>query len=145
MSETAEKDGHPRTAVPTFDTRPPVGQLRLLSPASQWQMNDIYGNDAIVRRTLGDCEVKVSAADAENFGLSDGDLVDLFNETGQLECVLAVSNEVPPGVALSYKGRWPKLEGGFNVNGLNPGQVTDMGDSTSVHGVHVQIRRRGQG
>ena len=145
VSETAEKDGHPRTAVPTFDTRPPVGQLRLLSPASQWQMNDSYGNDAIVRRTLGDCEVKVSAADAENFGLSDGDLVDLFNETGQLECVLAVSNEVPPGVALSYKGRWPKLEGGFNVNGLNPGQVTDMGDSTSVHGVHVQIRRRGQG
>lgn len=141
-STVAENDGHPRTPVPTFDPRPPVGQFRLLSPASEWQLNDSYGNDSIIRRTLGATEVLVSRADAQDFGLVDGEVVELINELGRLECVLGVSDAVPCGVALSYKGRWPKLEGAFNVNGLNPGQMSDMGESSSVHGVHVQICRK---
>ena len=140
-SERAEKDGHSRTPTLSFDARPPKGEFRLLSPASQWQMNDSYGNDAIVRRTLGECEVKVCPTDASSLGIADGDAVELFNQTGQLRCVTVVSDEVPPGIALSYKGRWPKLEGALNVNGLNPGKATDMGESSSVHGVQVQIRR----
>jgi hypothetical protein len=45
-----------------------------------------------------------------------------------------------PGVALSYKGRWPKHERTYaNVNVLNPGTKTDMGESTSVHGVEVTV------
>ena len=141
VSERAEKDGHPRTPVPSFDARPPSGEFRLLSPASQWQMNDSYGNDAIVRRTLGECEVKVCPTDARSLGIAAGDVVELFNHTGQLRCVTVISDEVSPGVALSYKGRWPKLDGALNVNGLNPGQATDMGESSSVHAVQVQIRR----
>ena len=141
-SEPAEKDGHPRTPQPAYDPRPPPGELRLLSPAGRWQMNDSYGNDAIVRRTLGACQVTISPADAKLLRLADGDEVELWNQTGRLECVVGVSDQVPPGVALSYKGRWPKLEGALNVNGLNPGQSTDMGESSSVHGVHVQVRRR---
>ena len=37
-------------------------------------------------------------------------------------------------------GHWPKYEDTHaNVNVLNPGTKTDMGESTSVHGVEVTV------
>jgi hypothetical protein len=54
--------------------------------------------------------------------------------------VVAVSNRVPPGVASSPKGRWPKLERNrANVNFVNAGLVADMGGSTAVHGTEVEL------
>ncbi len=51
-----------------------------------------------------------------------------------------LSEEIRPGVALAHKGRWPKRERGrANVNVLNPGNKTDMGESTAVHGVEVVV------
>jgi len=39
------------------------------------------------------------------------------------------------------KGRWPKQEAGSaNVNTLNPGVKTDMGESSAVHGVEVTVQ-----
>ena len=141
-SSMAENDGYPRTPLPTYDARPAQGQFRLLSPANQWQLNNSYGNDPIIRRTLGPSEVKIRAVDASALELEDGECVELLNELGTLECVLRISDMVPCGVALSYKGRWPKLDGALNVNQLNSGQMTDMGQSSSAHGVHVEIRRK---
>jgi hypothetical protein len=43
-------------------------------------------------------------------------------------------------VALSPKGRWPKREAAqANVNMLNPGQKSDMGENTYVHGIEVTV------
>ena len=40
----------------------------------------------------------------------------------------------------SHKGRWPKREAArANVNVLNPGHKTDMGESTCVHGVEIVV------
>jgi anaerobic selenocysteine-containing dehydrogenase len=68
----------------------------------------------------------------------------LRNQTGSLELEVRISDEVPRGVALSPKGRWPKLEPTrANVNALNPGVASDMGASTTVHGVEVSVERAG--
>jgi hypothetical protein len=51
-----------------------------------------------------------------------------------------LSEDVPRGVAFSPKGRWPRLEAqGANVNVLNPGIPSDMGASTTVHGIEVSV------
>ena len=52
---------------------------------------------------------------------------------------------VPAGVALSPKGRWPRRAGKqrANVNTLNPGLKSDMGESSAVHGVEVEIAALG--
>ena len=43
-------------------------------------------------------------------------------------------------MVLSYKGRWPKREAAQgNVNFLNSGEKTDMGENTCVHGVEVTL------
>jgi len=144
-SAQAEKDGFSRVPEPTVDAPPASGQLRLLTPASPWLMNDSYANDARIQKQLGEATVTLHPDDAGARGLKPGDRVRLKNQTGALDLVLAVDAIVPKGVALSPKGRWPKLEGGprVNVNALNPGHKSDMGESTCVHSVEVVIERIG--
>jgi hypothetical protein len=53
-----------------------------------------------------------------------------------------LSEDLPSGVIYSPKGRWPRREPAVaNVNVLNPGDESDMGHSTAVHGVEVTVRR----
>ena len=138
-SARAAEDGHPRLPQPHAAARPPKGELRLLSPASEWQMNDSYGNDPNIRRRLGEPRVHLNPQDARALGLRDGDAALLSNSTGELELRVAISDVVAPGVALAHKGRWPKLDAGANVNVLNPGTPSDMGESSSVHGTTVRV------
>ena len=140
-SAAAEADGHPRVPQPLYDPRPQGGLLRLLSPASKWLMNDSYGNEPKVREQLDAVQVTIHPEDAERIGVGDGDRVELSNELGGLLMTAEVSDSVPRGVVLSHKGRWLKHEAqGGNVNLLNPGQRSDMGDSSAVHGVEVMAR-----
>jgi hypothetical protein len=56
--------------------------------------------------------------------------------------LVRLSEDVPPGVALSHKGRWPKGErAGANVSTLNPGRKADMGENSGVHSVEVTVTR----
>jgi anaerobic selenocysteine-containing dehydrogenase len=139
-SDRAEADGHPRVPQPSVDLRPADGLLRLLTPASEWLMNDSYGNDENVQRKLGEPCVYVCAEDAKSLGLEEGHAAIVSSDTGQIELQVAISDVVVPGVALAHKGRWPKLgSAGANVNVLNAGEPTDMGESTAVHGTRVRI------
>ena len=72
--------------------------------------------------------------------MTEGSPVALFNDVGRLLLNVTISKAVPMGVALVHKGRWPKLEAsGCNVNTLNPGQKTDLAESSAVHSVEVQL------
>jgi anaerobic selenocysteine-containing dehydrogenase len=140
--DRAEADGHPRTPLPLADARPAGGRLRLLSPATSWLLNDTFGNDPKIVHRIGEAVVVLHADDAAKRGLAAGDRAVLENGEGRLELAVEVSDAVPSGVALTHKGRWPSREpGGVNVNVLHPGEKADMGQSTAVHGVEVEIRR----
>ena len=103
-------------------------------------MNDSYANDEKIAEQLGPATVALHPDDAAERGLAAGDAVRLSNDVGSLALTLEVSDIVPRGAALSHKGRWPKREGaGVNVNALNPGIKTDMGESTCVHSVEVEV------
>jgi anaerobic selenocysteine-containing dehydrogenase len=139
-SAAAEADGLPRLPQPWADARPTAGRLRLLTPASPWLMNDSFANDGKISRRIGAAGVTLHPRDAAERGLADGDTVRMWNETGSLELAVSVSDIVPAGVAYSPKGRWPKREPqAFNVNVLNDGRKTDIGESTAVHGVEVTV------
>lgn len=142
-SAKAAADGHPRVPQPSFDAPPTQGRLRLLSPADVWLMNDSYANEPKIAERLGpDPVVTLNPGDASRAGLADGDWAELVNETGRLALRVRVADIVPEGAALTPKGRWPKRERQrSNVNVLNPGHKSDMGESTCVHGVEVAVRR----
>jgi anaerobic selenocysteine-containing dehydrogenase len=139
-SDSAQADGHPRVPEPHADPRPDAGMLRLLSPASPWLMNDSFANDAKLTWRLGGATVKMHPLDAADRGLAAGDVVQLESPTGRLTLTVELSEELPRGVIYSPKGRWPKREpGAANINFLNPGIESDMGHSTTVHGVEVSV------
>ena len=141
-SARAEADGHPRTAQPHADPRPAGGRLRLLTPASPWLLNHSFANEPRLARRLGPLAIALHPADAAERGLAAGDRVLARSPAGELELTAALSEDLPRGVAFSPKGRWPKLEGGrANVNALNPGTASDMGASTTVHGVEITLTR----
>ena len=143
-SDRAAKDGHPRTPLPLVDPRPQGGKLRLLSPATPWLMNSSYSNDPTIAKKMGSESVTLHPDDADSRGISDGDQVELINETGRLTLRARVDAVIPRGVALTGKSRWPKLSPHrANVNVLNAGHKADMGESTAVHGVEVTVSRVG--
>jgi anaerobic selenocysteine-containing dehydrogenase len=143
-SASAEADGHPRVPVPFADPRPSAGRLRLLSPASPWILNDSFANDPKIAHRIGAATVALHPQDATELGLREGDDAVLESSVGALTLAVTVSDDLPRGVAYSPKGRWPKrAPQRANVNALNPGIPSDMGASTTVHGVEVTLRRVG--
>ncbi len=144
-SASAAADGHPRVPMPDSDPRPEGGRLRLLTPASPWILNDSFANDPKIARRIGAATVAMHPADAAERGLEDGDEAVLESSVGRLTLTVTLSADLPRGVVYSPKGRWPKrAAGGANVNALNPGTPSDMGASTTVHGVEVTVRRQAQ-
>jgi Asp-tRNA(Asn)/Glu-tRNA(Gln) amidotransferase A subunit family amidase/anaerobic selenocysteine-containing dehydrogenase/GMP synthase-like glutamine amidotransferase len=132
--------GLSRAPQPFADARPAHGKLRVLSPASPWLMNSSYGNDANIRKQISPAEVLINPKEARSRGLESGTPVCLKNETGQLTLQVTLSEDVPCGVALVYKGRWLKLDPSrANVNVLNPGHKTDLAESSCVHSVEVDL------
>ncbi len=139
-SESAAADGHPRVPQPLADPRPASGRLRLLSPSSAWSLNDSFSNVAKIAAHVGPAAIAMHPADAAGRGLAEGDQALVANETGRLVMRVTLTETLPRGVALSHKGRWPKQESGQrNVNVLNPGRKSDMGESTTVHSVEVTV------
>ena len=120
----------------------PDGRLRLLSPASPFTLNDSFANVAKLARRAGASTVTLHPSDAAVRGLQEGHEALLSNDTGRLRLRVLLSEDFPPGVALSYKGRWPKQEPAVaNVNALNPGRKSDMGENSCVHSVEVAVTR----
>ena len=75
--------------------------------------------------------------------MREGEAIAIFNDTGRVALTARLDDAVLPGTAVSYKGRWPSLEGdGANVNFVHPARAADMGASTSVHSTLVRVARR---
>lgn len=143
-SHAAERRGLSRLPEPTVDDRPGHGCFRLLSPASRWRLNDSHANDTTIARRSGPATVTVHPADAAELGIADGDKVRLRNDSGQLELHAEIAEIAAPGVLVSHKGRWPKLEaGGHNVNVLHEPHSADIEGCSAVHGTHVTLEAAG--
>ena len=140
-SSAAEANGHWRSPRPEVDEPTKEGKIRVLSPASNWTLNSSYGNDARIRKRLGEQSVLLNRLDAERLEIEDGQSVLLRNELGDLRLRAEISQDTLPGVALVWKGNWPmyELKCGGNINLLNQGEKTDMGESSCVHNVEVEL------
>jgi anaerobic selenocysteine-containing dehydrogenase len=139
-SDAAEAMGLPRLPQPWVDAPPRAGRMRLLTPASKWRLNDSFANDPKIAALAGAPAVVLHPEDAERLSIQTGDRVRLANATGEIELHAEVDTLATPGVLVSYKGRWPNREpGGVNVNVLHPARRADMGESTAVHAIEVEV------
>lgn len=82
--------------------------------------------------------VFLSLADSVEFEFSNGDDIELFNDTGRLQSTVQISDKVAKGVLLVYKNR-PSAEGWTNM--LIEMALTDSGEGLSYYDTFVRIRK----
>ena len=109
--------------------------LTLISPAS----------DRTISSTLGelprpDVKLLMHPADAGPRGLSDGDLVRIFNDLGEVHCTLHVATVICPGTISLPKGLWRRsTRNGLTGTALVPDTLTDIGEGACFNDARVQV------
>ena len=136
-----QADGLPRLPQCWSDPRPSAGNLRLLSPAHAWLLNTSFGNVQKITVRLG--QATIAAASGGRRGAASARRATWRGSTtpcGRLDLQVLLSDDIPRGVAVAHKGRWLTKDAAHaNVNILNPGTKSDMGESTAVHSVEVMV------
>jgi len=85
--------------------------------------------------------LEIHPADAAPRGISDGNLVRIWNDRGTLELTAMLSDRVPAGV-VAGRLDWGKLSpGGKNVNVLTSERLTDIGNAATFYSTLVEVAR----
>jgi anaerobic selenocysteine-containing dehydrogenase len=128
-------------------TRPELARrfpLQLLSPPRPQFLNSTFAGSPKHRAAAGDPTVELARSDATKRGLRDGDWVVVYNDRGQFEARVELSDSVKPGVAVALGIYWRKhVAGGANANATTPSALTDMGGGATFFDNLVEVRPRG--
>ncbi|MGI9613293.1 MAG: molybdopterin-containing oxidoreductase family protein [Acidimicrobiales bacterium] len=117
--------------------------LALIAAASHNFLNSTFANSESHRAREGELPIVVHPGDAASRGLKTGDHAIVFNERGQFEATVEVSERVRPGVAASVKGHWPShVTGNANPNITVAERDADMGGGAVFHDNRVEVTRR---
>ncbi len=125
---------------------PPEGHdaadsLELLSPAPHHFVSSSFANQAELSRREGSPKLEIHPRDAKLRGITDGDLVSVFNARGAFELEATISEDVIPGVAVTFKGFWAKRYGGHNVNWTTPDALADLAGQSTFHTNRVWVKK----
>ncbi len=102
--------------------------IQLLSPHSKWRIHSSYANVAWLNEiTAGRAPVLLSPETAQEYGIADGDLVEMANTRGIVRAWAHVTKAALPGTATLFEGWWSnQLGGGKCVNELTSSEVNPI-------------------
>ncbi|HEX8210613.1 MAG TPA: molybdopterin oxidoreductase family protein [Longimicrobium sp.] len=114
--------------------------LMLLSPPEHQFMNSTFVNIPALRKAAGEAKILLHPNEAAVRGIREGDRVRSWNDRGDFFALAVVTDDVRPGVAVSYGVRWARLsEGGKTVNDTTSQGVTDMGGGAVFYDNAVEV------
>ncbi|MBP8141431.1 MAG: trimethylamine-N-oxide reductase, partial [Acidovorax sp.] len=111
------------------------GQLHVVSPHPYYRLHSQMNNAEPLRKRYAVQTrepLTISAQDAAERGIKDGDLVELYNDRGALVVGARVSDKIMPGVVSIYEGAWPQLD---SKGRCNNGQVNFLTSSRGASGL----------
>lgn len=115
--------------------------LVLLSPPEHTFLNSTFVNVAALAKAAGPTRILLNPTDAARRGLVDGDVARVWNDRGDFEARVVITNDVRPGVAASYGVRWPRLSGGKTVNDTTSQGESDLGGGALFYDNAVEVER----
>lgn len=114
----------------------------LLTPAHAKMLNSQWNNVKYIRNDFKEVVVLINPKDAKTLGIADHDLVKVKNDRGQVLARASISTETRPGVLVSWKNQWIKLnEHASTINMLTPDYLSDMGLNSTFHSNLVTISK----
>ena len=114
--------------------------LAMISPPARNFLNSSFVNVKSLRDIEGEPLLEMHADDAAARGITNGQVVRVFNQRGEHRCKVAISKRARPGVVNGLGIWWRKLGlDGTNVNQLTSQRVTDMGNGPVFYDCLVQV------
>lgn len=114
--------------------------LALISPASAKTISSTLGE--LRHRPVS---LDINPEDAAGRGISDGNVVRVFNAGGTVECTAMLTTELPRGTVSLPKGLWRRHTlNGFTSNVLVPDSLTDLGGGACFNDARVQVALAGR-
>lgn len=115
-------------ALPRHKEPPKMGgdyPFLVTSGHSRWTVHSIsMGNDKMLETHRGQPLVVLNNNEAEERGISDGDMVRVFNDHGDYEAMARPTSRVRPGQLIVYNGFEPHMFPGWKgANEVEPGMV----------------------
>jgi anaerobic selenocysteine-containing dehydrogenase len=111
--------------------------LTLISPASE----------KTISTTLGELRTRTASLymhidDAAERGLSEEDAVRVFNDRGEVHCLLRLGTEIARGTVSMPKGLWRRSTMNLSTtNALAPDTLTDLGGGACFNDTRVEVVR----
>ncbi|HET7275942.1 MAG TPA: molybdopterin oxidoreductase family protein [Longimicrobiaceae bacterium] len=114
--------------------------LMLISPPEHQFLNSTFVNVPSLRKAAGGTRLLLHPNEAAVRGIEEGDRVRSWNARGEFIAHAEVTEDVRPGVAVSYGVRWARLsEGGRTVNDTTSQAETDMGGGPVFYDNAVEV------
>jgi anaerobic selenocysteine-containing dehydrogenase len=112
-----------------YDARTKNYPLVLLTCESRYRTHSAYFDNGLLN---GDCYRHgcwLNPSDAQTRGISDGDMVRVFSNRGEMVVEAYVTSRITPGVACVYHGGWYKPDGvptALNPDGMDRGGAPNL-------------------
>jgi anaerobic selenocysteine-containing dehydrogenase len=138
FSEALREAGH--DPLPSPGDVPSGRGLQLISGKQLHFLNSGYSHMERHSRRAGQLFIELNAEDAKTRGVTDGDLVSVRNERGEIRAICRVSDRVQPGVAWMPFGGLRDAGGEQrSVNVLTAEEPTDWGGGSGLYSVFVEV------
>ena len=112
----------------------------MISPPARNFLNSSFVNVQSLRDIEGEPLLEIHADDAQQRGITTGQMVRVFNARGEYHCKAKVSARARPGVVNGLGIWWRKLGPmGTNVNEVTSQQLTDMGRGPVFYDCLVEV------
>ena len=93
-----------------------------------------------MRQSAGPTRLLLHPDEAAGRGIRAGDRVRVHNERGAFYAAAHLTEDVRPGIAVSYGVRWAQMsEEGRTVNDTTSQRVTDMGGGATFYDNAVEV------
>jgi anaerobic selenocysteine-containing dehydrogenase len=127
-----------KASLPTFRPVESNYPLTLISPASDKRTTSTFGG----LRYNDEVWLDMHPQDAATRRLTDGMMVRVWNDLGEVHLRLRVSEDVRPGVICSLKGGWFRTsDNGQTVSALVPTHYADLCEGACFNDTRVEVDR----
>jgi anaerobic selenocysteine-containing dehydrogenase len=114
--------------------------LSMISPPARNFLNSTFVNVDSLRNTEGEPHLDIHPDDARARGVTDGELVRIFNDRGVMQARARVTDRARCGVVVGLSIWWKKLApDGTNANELTSQRLTDMGRAPTFYDCLVEV------
>jgi len=130
-------DHLPNYETPGSDARYP---LAMISPPARNFLNSTFVNVKSLRDIEAEPLLEIHPQDAAARGITQGVVVEVFNDRGRYRCTADVSERARPGVVHGLGIWWRKLGlNGTNVNELTSQRLSDIGRAPVFYDCVVEV------